>query len=628
MEKKCIHVLLIEDNLGDARLISLMLAAAENMIFQLTWHETLNSGLAYLRDNQVDVLLLDLGLPESCGLQTLALARSKVANMPTLVILSGLSDEAIALQAVQLGAQDYLIKGQVDSALLARSIRYAMERTRAEESLRQAHAELESRVQERTAELANAFAALKSEIAERRLAEENVLYLAHHDALTGLPNRVLLQDRLKQAIAHARRNGSQIAVLFIDLDNFKHINDSFGHHMGDRLLKAVAVRLQGCLREYDSLARFGGDEFVLCLPKLPGNTSATSVAQKIQEALVIPFDFDACQMHVSASIGISTYPQDGVTVDALMRAADTAMYHAKSNGRRNYQFFTAALNEAVKRRVELEQRLRFALAHNELELHYQPQVDLARGMIFSAEALLRWRQPGKNPVSCGQFIAIAEETGLILSLGEWTLRQACSELKRWHEAGHLDMHVAVNLSPRQFCQPGFHDAIKAIIVEAGVPPHSVDLEITEGVFLERNDHNLTALQELSEFGVQLSVDDFGTGYSSLAYLMLFPVNTVKIDQSFVSKINADRNATALVAAIISMAHSLGLKVLAEGVETVEQVCFLQSHGCSSAQGFFYSRAVSGNDFEFLLNNRGYCIDVAQIHSYQNNHIPSDIAGTG
>ncbi|WP_192805005.1 putative bifunctional diguanylate cyclase/phosphodiesterase [Noviherbaspirillum aerium] len=621
MDKKCIHVLLIEDNSGDARLISLMLAAAGNMVFQLTWHDTLNSGLNYLRNNQVDVLLLDLGLPESSGLQTMALVRAQLTSMPPLVVLSGLSDEAVALQAVQLGAQDYLIKGHVDSALLARSIRYAMERSRAEESLRQAHAELENRVQERTAELANAFAALKSEIAERKLAEENVLYLAHHDALTGLPNRVLLQDRLRQAIAHARRNTSQVAVLFIDLDNFKHINDSFGHHMGDRLLKAVAARLQGCLRECDSLARFGGDEFVLCLPKLPGNTSVTSVAQKIQEALVVPFDVDACQMHVSASIGISTYPQDGVTVDALMRAADTAMYHAKSNGRRNYQFFTAALNDAVQRRVELEQRLRFALAHDELELHYQPQVDLAHGVIFSAEALLRWRQPGKNPISCGPFIAIAEETGLILSIGEWTLRQACSELKRWHEAGHIGMHVAVNLSPRQFYQPGFHEIIKTIIVEAGVPPTHVDLEITEGVFLERNDDNLTALQALSEFGIQLAVDDFGTGYSSLAYLMLFPVNTVKIDQSFVRKINTDQNATALVAAIISMAHSLGLKVLAEGVETVEQVSFLQAHGCSSAQGFFYSKAVSSNDFELLLNNRGYCIDVSQIRPYQDNHIP-------
>ena len=603
MDDNRIKVLLIEDNPGDARLIDMMLAEARNMKFQLAWQDNLTAGLAHLKDHEVDILLLDLGLPESSGLQTLETALSHASKVPTLVVLSGLSDEDIALRAVQSGAQDYLVKGHVDSALLVRSIRYAMERSRTEEALRQAQADLENRVQERTAELANAVAALQLEIAERKLAEEHIRYLAHYDALTALPNRVLLEDRLKQAIAHAHRKNSQVAVLFIDLDYFKHVNDSLGHQMGDRLLKAVASRLQDCLREGDSVARLGGDEFVLCLPMLAGSIDAASVAQKVQDALAGTFIVEGNEMHVSASIGISIYPDDGAEAETLMSAADTAMYHAKEKGRRNYQFFTAALNKAVQQRVELEQRLRYALARDELELRYQPQVDLASGRIFSAEALLRWRQADKGAISCGAFISIAEETGLILSIGEWTLRQACRQLKQWHEAGHAAMGVAVNLSPRQFYQPGFQQTIKAIVEESGIPAENLDLEITEGILLQRNEDNLTALHQLSDMGIQLSVDDFGTGYSSLAYLQRFPVDTIKIDQSFVREINHDHNATALVAAIISMANSLELKVLAEGVETAEQIRFLQAHGCLSAQGFFYSKAVPASEVEALLNGQ-------------------------
>jgi diguanylate cyclase (GGDEF)-like protein len=598
-----INVLLIEDNPGDARLIEVMLAEAKGMRFQLVWRENLTEGMEYLKSSNVDILLLDLGLPESSGLATLIAALSQVTKIPALVVLSGLSDEDIALRAVQSGAQDYLIKGHVDSALLTRTIRYAMERSRAEDALRQAHAELEHRVQERTAELANAVAALRTEIGERKMAEEHIRYLAHYDALTGLPNRVLLQDRLSQAIAHGHRKHTQVAVLFIDLDYFKHINDSLGHRMGDRLLKVVSRRLQECLREGDSVARLGGDEFVLCLPFLADSNDAATVAQKVQAALNETFVVDANELHVSASIGISLYPDDGVTVEALMSAADTAMYHAKEKGRRNYQFFTSELNKAVQQRVELEQRLRYALTRGELELHYQPQVDLVSGRIFSAEALLRWIQPGKAPISCGAFISIAEETGLILSIGEWVLKQACKQLKLWHDAGHSSLKMAVNLSPRQFYQPGFQHTIKDIIDESGLSAGSLDLEITEGILLQRNEDNLSALHQLSDMGIQLSVDDFGTGYSSLAYLQRFPVNALKIDQSFVRDINRDHNATALVAAIIAMAHSLDLKVLAEGVETAEQISFLQEHGCLSAQGYYYSKAVSADDFEALLRGQ-------------------------
>ncbi|MDB5761462.1 MAG: hypothetical protein JWQ21_457 [Herminiimonas sp.] len=596
-----IKILLIEDNPGDARLIEHMLAQAQGLAFESTWVDNLADGIAHLQTKPTDVLLLDLGLPESTGLATLQRVLARAPTVPTLVVLSGLSDENIAVQAVQSGAQDYLVKGQVDTALLVRSIRYAMERSQAKQALRQAYDELEQRVVERTAELANTIQALHAEIMERKQAEDQILYMAHYDALTGLPNRELLQDRISQAIAYAHRNRTQVAVLFIDLDHFKHINDSLGHKIGDRLLQMVAVRLRECVREGDSVARPGGDEYVLCLPLLTGVGDAAVVAQKALDALGQAFLVEGNELHASASIGISLYPNDGTDVETLMRAADTAMNHAKERGRGNYQFFTQVLNKAAQQRLVLEKKLRQAFANDEFVLHYQPQVNMANGAIFSSEALLRWRQPGKAPISGGSFISIAEETGLILSIGEWVLREACRQLKQWQDAGHPDLRIAVNLSPRQFYQPHFIDMIAAILDETGLAATGLDLEITEGLLLQRSDDIVDMLNQLSGMGIQLSVDDFGTGYSSLAYLQRFPVHALKIDQSFVRNIGRDRNATALVSAIIAMANSLHMKVLAEGVETSLQIAFLRSRGCSSGQGFYYSEAVPAEAFIRLLN---------------------------
>ena len=441
------------------------------------------------------------------------------------------------------------------------------------------------------------------DLTQRKHAEERIRYMADHDALTGLPNRALLQDRLHQAIAQAGRSNAQVAVMFIDLDYFKHINDSLGHQVGDSLLRMAATRLQHCVREGDSVARIGGDEFVLTLPMVSEANDAAVVAQKALDALDAPFYCDEHELHVSGSIGISLYPHDGADVETLMRTADTAMYYAKEKGRGNYQFFTPALNRAAQQRHAMTTALRHALAHDELVLYYQPQVDLMTGTIFSAEALLRWRRPGKSTIACNEFITIAEETGLILPIGEWVLRQACTQLRRWHEMGFSDMTMAVNLSPRQFFQPNFQNTIKAILDEAGVRAEFLDLEITEGVLMQRSDDNVATLRRLSGMGIKLSVDDFGTGYSSLAYLQRFPVDALKIDRSFVSGIGQDSNDTALVAAIISMAHSLRLKVLAEGVETTEQIDFLQAHGCLSAQGFYYSEPVSADDFTKLLRRQ-------------------------
>ncbi|HVK95860.1 MAG TPA: EAL domain-containing protein, partial [Noviherbaspirillum sp.] len=441
------------------------------------------------------------------------------------------------------------------------------------------------------------------DLSERKRAEERIRYMADHDALTGLPNRALLRDRLHQALAHAYRAHAQVAVLFIDLDYFKHINDSLGHPIGDCLLQQVAQRLQGCVRDGDSVARLGGDEFVLTLPLVKGSDDAVLVADKALEALAAPFDCEGHALHVSGSIGISMYPDDGSDVETLMRTADTAMYHAKEKGRGNAQFFTPLLNKAAQRRHVVTSALRNALLRDELRLHYQPQVDIDSGRIFSAEALLRWRRSGATPIACPAFIAVAEETGLILAIGEWALRQACLQLKQWHQHGFPHLTIAVNLSPRQFSQPNFLETVQGILDESGISPDCLDLEITETLLMQRTEENVATLKHLSEMGIKLSVDDFGTGYSSLAYLQRFPIHALKIDRSFVRGIGADSDNTALVTAIISMAHSLHLTVLAEGVETSGQLRFLQAHGCRSAQGYYYSKAVSADAFTELLRKQ-------------------------
>jgi diguanylate cyclase (GGDEF)-like protein/PAS domain S-box-containing protein len=439
------------------------------------------------------------------------------------------------------------------------------------------------------------------DLSDRKQAEERIRYMAHHDALTGLPNRILLQDRLSQAIAHARRCGNLLAVIFVDLDNFKRINDSLGHEIGDRLLQRVAVCLRECLREGDSVARIGGDEFVLTVTVQSDINAAALVARKILDTLAQPFMVDENELHICGSIGISLFPVDGADGETLMSAADTAMYHAKDKGRNNFQFYTPELNKAVHQRRVMENDLRQAWAAGQLILHYQPQVDMRSGAIISCEALLRWQQAdGKAPISCGEFIAIAEETGLIVPIGEWALREACKQLKCWHERGYPDLRMAVNLSPRQFHQANFADKVAQILEEAGLAAGCLELEITESLLLQRNDNNIATLRQLSAIGITLSVDDFGTGYSSLAYLQRYPINSLKIDQSFVRGITQNTNDPSLVIAIIAMAHGLNLGVLAEGVETLEQASFLMEHNCSFAQGFYYSRAVSPENFTDLL----------------------------
>jgi diguanylate cyclase (GGDEF)-like protein/PAS domain S-box-containing protein len=439
-----------------------------------------------------------------------------------------------------------------------------------------------------------------ADITERKQSQDRIRHMAHHDALTGLPNRTLFQDRVTQAIAQAHRRRAQVAVLFVDLDRFKDVNDSLGHETGDRLLGLAGGRLQACLREGDTVARLGGDEFVISLPAVSDSNDAMLVAGKVLEALRESFVVDGHELHISSSVGISLYPADGDDTEALMRAADTAMYHAKERGRDNYQFFMPALNEAAQRRQATARRLQQAVPLGEFVLHYQPLVSLETGRAFAAEALVRWRQADGSLILPGEFVKIAEETGVIVTLGEWVLREALHQLAKWQEAGRPELRLAVNLSPRQLRRPGFPEMVAEALREAGVSAEALQLEITEGMLMAQSPETLPMLEALAGMGVRLAVDDFGTRYSSLAYLQRLPIHALKIDRSFIAGLGKDTNDTAIVTAMIAMARSLGLAVIAEGVETAEQAVLLRAQGCEAAQGHFFSRAVPPETLAELL----------------------------
>lgn len=440
------------------------------------------------------------------------------------------------------------------------------------------------------------------DITRQREVEEQIRHMAHHDALTGLPNRVLLYDRMEQLVHRAVRGGGRFALLFIDLDRFKNVNDTLGHKVGDRLLRVVAQRIAGCVRETDTVSRIGGDEFVVLLsdPGDPGKVA--HVAQKVLDTLARPFDLDGYELYITPSIGICLYPEDGGDAQMLMSNADAAMYHAKETGRNNYQFFTRQMSIAAHRRLALENELRHALDRDEFVLYYQPQIDLRSGGITGFEALLRWDHPERGMVPPSVFIPIAEETGLINRIGEWVLIRACEQARLWHDAGHPGLQVSVNCSAQQFRREQYVSTIAATLAANGLSPGTLELEITETVIMQHTEQVLVRLTQLHGMGVQLSLDDFGTGYSSLSYLKRFPIQKLKIDQSFVRDISADPDDAAIVTAIIAMAHSLGLVVMAEGVETRQQLAFLKALKCDQAQGYYFSVPLPAAEFEALLGN--------------------------
>lgn len=438
------------------------------------------------------------------------------------------------------------------------------------------------------------------DVSERKRTENRVRFMAHHDTLTGLPNRALLEDRIAQAIHYGARCRSGLWIVFIDLDRFKYINDSLGHRAGDALLNIVSQRLQAAVRDIDTVGRLGGDEFIVLLPERGGQTLTLDAVQRIMNAVAQPLVVEGHELFVSCSIGISTFPADGTDSETLVAHADMAMYRAKENGRNNFQFFTAEMNDGFMDRLDMEGDLRNAIDQNELLLHYQPQVDLRTGRIVGMEALLRWNHPVRGMVPPARFIRLAEETGLIMSIGHWVLRTACAQNKAWQMAGLGNLRVAVNLSARQFTHAGLVASITGILDEAGLDAKYLDIELTESLVMTDVENVTSTLRELKEVGVQISIDDFGTGYSSLAYLSRFPIDVLKIDQSFVLNVASSPDDAAIVASIISLAHNLRLHVIAEGVETEAQLDYLRRHGCEEMQGYLFSKAVPAKNFETLL----------------------------
>lgn len=441
------------------------------------------------------------------------------------------------------------------------------------------------------------------DVTERRLHDERIARLANYDTLTGLPNRNLLNDRIAQALARALRHGTPVALLFMDVDGFKFINDSLGHAAGDELLRQVALRLESCVRKEDTVARLGGDEFVVMLCDFEDEFDVLNIANKILRSFGHPLVIDSRNLHVTTSIGLSFYPRDGQNHDTLLKHADIAMYRAKEAGRNCMKCFTMDMAVRTEERVELEGAMREALEKVSFRLHYQPQFDLNTGKICSAEALMRWHHPSMGNIAPARFIPLAEETGLIMPMGEWALRTACRELKVWHQLGHPELSVAVNLSSHQFMRPGLINLVKEVLAETGVPPACLHLELTEGVILQGSEAVIGILRELKRVGVVLALDDFGTGYSSLAYLRRFPIDILKIDQSFVLDLIVDPEAATIIRAILAMARSLNMKTIAEGVETKEQLNFLASYGCDVMQGFYLSRALPADEFRALLTTR-------------------------
>ncbi len=730
MKPSILNVLLIEDNNADAKLIQEMLYSCEPKC-TLKRVEQLSEGLKLLEEESFDVILLDLGLPDSVGIDALIEINQKKREVP-IVVLTGREDDELAAKAISLGAQDYLLKGKIETDLFFRSIMYSINRKQAEETIRKSKElsealndinsfinstldadEIMQRVVAKAASLTGAdgssiglfqgdevviehaynmpdkfngmcltpaqakhinhvtsisravafndtvtdnridasfcsrfgiFSILAAPLVIRdrvigalcfyRLSpghrftemyvdfaqklstavsaalenarlydsvkkmDEEIRHLAYHDSLTGLPNRRLFNSILHHEVALSRRREKKIAIFFLDLDRFKDVNDTMGHEAGDDLLKEVADRLKSTVRACDTIARIGGDEFNIILTDIDNVEDIADIAQKIVECFRKPFVIAEHEFRITTSIGISVYPDDSEEVSALLRYADIAMYHAK-RARNIYQFYDPEINIRTLKRIQMHNQLVLSVERDELTVHYQAQTDINTQKIVCAEALVRWNHPDMGLIDASQFIPLAEETGFVATIDKWMLRHVCEQVKLWQDAG-LTVCVTVNLSARQLQSPKLVAIVSQIFAETGVAPGCVHLEITESVAMNNIEVTAERLKELSKMGVQIYIDDFGTGYSSLNYLKRLPIKCLKIDKSFIRDLGQDSEDRTIISAVTAMAHKMKLKVIAEGVETEEQLQFLRMAGCNEVQGYLFSRPLPAKNFEELL----------------------------
>jgi diguanylate cyclase (GGDEF)-like protein/PAS domain S-box-containing protein len=694
-------VLLIEAEAEAAASLLDQLRSAEER-FRVEWVTELSGGIERLRLGGVGAVLLDLSLPDSRGIETLDKLLVAAPGMPIL-ILSEADTEEMARQAVQRGAQDYLVKNQADGYRLRLAVRTMMDRRASAAVLLENEAanvtldsmgeavlrtDIHSKVTylNRTAEKMTGWTreealgrpiadvlriidaasgilvgspveimlqknkntrvgdpsqsvlvrrdGFKREIEDTlalthdqdggvtgaviafhdvsaaRVKTLEMTHLAQHDVLTHLPNRVLFNDRLAQALALAERQGKQLAVMFVDLDYFKKINDSLGHEVGDKLLQSVAGRLTACVRRTDTVSRLGGDEFAVLLSQVEQAEDAAFSARKILRSLAAPYVIDNKSLDISASIGGSAYPSDGRDAESLLNKADTAMYEAKQRGRNNYRFFRPDMQARLVERQSLEQDLRYALGRNEFVLHYQPKLNLQTGKITGVEALIRWQHPQRGMIYPAQFVPIAEECGLILSIGRWVLLEACEQARAWNNLGLGVVPMAVNVSAAEFESTDFLSGVRAVLIATGVEPENLELELTESVLMHEAESTINTLNALKALGVQLAIDDFGTGFSSFSYLQRFPMNVLKLHQSFVHEITEEQGEAPLLSAMINIGKSLQQRVVAEGVETRAQLEYLRFHNCNEGQGYYFSGPVVAEQAGKLVaaNTRG-----AEVH---------------
>ncbi len=686
MDRTPIQVLFVEDSEVD---VELALRSLEQGGFEVSWERVdLEEDLKRaLGSSKPQAILSDFSMPRFDGIDALRLSKELAPGIP-FIFLSGTIGEERAIEAMRLGATDYVLKNNMRR--LGTVVRRALSEAGERERIRVAEEERARLVQileatsdyvcmtdpagtitylnaagrkligqpesERVGKSADEiypawareligregtpvassagawtgetailgadgteipvsqviiahrgpdgqirfFSTIARDIRERKAYEARLQYLANYDPLTGLPNRDLLGDRTLQAVAHARRAVRPAALLVLNLDRFKLVNESYGHGAGDTLLRMVADRLKSAVREGDTVARLGGDAFAVLATDLARPDDVLSVARKIREAMHSPFSLEGRDLHVTLSIGASVYPRDGEEFDILLRNADAAMHRVKTDGRNGFQFYASAMTRQATDRVELENELRLALERNQLEMHYQPQVVLANGRIVGVEALMRWSHPQRGWIPPGQFVPVAEDSDLIRPLGEFALAESCRQIRVWGDAGIAELRLAVNVSAQQFRSPGFVNAVERALRASRLEARNLELELTEGVLVESRDRTVAVLDGLRELGVQIAVDDFGTGYSSLSYLSRLPIDCLKIDRSFVSKAHQHGHDAAITQAVISLAHSLGVRVIAEGVETVAQLEFLRMHRCDQAQGYLFSPAVHPEAMAQLL----------------------------